>query len=154
MTAADRLHGADAEIGDLAARATAWIGDRLAHSPVGRVGDPRALAEALADGITDGGLGLDEAWRRFTDVAAPATIGLDSERFLAFIPMSPSAAAVWMDAVVSAASFSAESWLEAAGAVYLVGDWTRRDDAIAAELADQYQDAVVGADRGGCPGVA
>ena len=117
MTAADRLHGADAEIGDLAARATAWIGDRLAHSPVGRVGDPRALAEALADGITDGGLGLDEAWRRFTDVAAPATIGLDSERFLAFIPMSPSAAAVWMDAVVSAASFSAESWLEAAGAV-------------------------------------
>ena len=117
MTAADRLHGADADIGDLAARATAWITDRLAHSPVGRVGDRRELADALAGGITDDGVGLDEAWRRFTDVVVPNTIGLDSNRFCAFIPMSPTAASVWMDTVVSAANFSAESWLEAAGAV-------------------------------------
>ena len=47
----------------------------------------------------------------------PATVGLDSERFLAFIPAAPTAAAVWMDAAVGAASFAAESWLEAAGAV-------------------------------------
>ena len=117
MTASDRLHGADADIGDLAARATAWINDRLTHSPVGRVGDRSELAAALAGGITDDGLGLDEAWRRFTDVVAPNTIGLDSNRFCAFIPMSPTAASVWMDTVVSAANFSAESWLEAAGAV-------------------------------------
>jgi aromatic-L-amino-acid decarboxylase len=117
MTAAHRLHGADADIGDLPARATAWVADRLAHSPVGRVGDPRALVAALDGGIADEGLGIDDAWRRFTDIVAPANVGLDSERFLAFIPMSPSAASVWMDAVVSAASFSAESWLEAAGAV-------------------------------------
>ena len=117
MTAADRLHGADADIGDLAARATAWINDRLAHSPVGRIGDRRELADALAGGITDDGVGLDEAWRRFTDVVVPNTIGLDSNRFCAFIPMSPTAASVWMDTVVSAANFSAESWLEAAGAV-------------------------------------
>ena len=31
--------------------------------------------------------------------------------------MSPSVVSVWMDALVGAASFSAESWLEAAGAV-------------------------------------
>lgn len=117
MTASDRLHGADADIGDLAARASAWITDRLAHSPVGHVGDRRELAAALAGGITDDGVGLDEAWRRFTDVVVPNTIGLDSNRFCAFIPMSPTAASVWMDTVVSAANFSAESWLEAAGAV-------------------------------------
>ena len=115
MTAAHRMHGADSEVGDLPARATAWIHDRIAHSPVGRTADPHALADALAGGITDAGLGLDAAWAQFVDVVAPNSIGLDSERFLAFIPMSPSAAAVWMDTVVSAANFSAESWLEAAG---------------------------------------
>jgi glutamate/tyrosine decarboxylase-like PLP-dependent enzyme len=50
-------------------------------------------------------------------VVAPHNIGLDSERFLAFIPLSPSVAGVWMDAVIGCANFSAESWLEAAGAV-------------------------------------
>ncbi len=52
-----------------------------------------------------------------TQIVAPNNIGLDSERFLAFIPLSPSVATVWMDAIVSAANFSAESWLEGAGAV-------------------------------------
>ena len=43
--------------------------------------------------------------------------------------MSPAAAAIWMDAVVGATSFSAESWLEAAGAVAAENqalDWIRR----------------------------
>ena len=111
------IHGPDAAVGDLADRATAWIRDRLAGAPLGRVGDRAALHAALAGAIGPEGLGLDRAWSLFTDHVAPETIGLDSERFLAFIPMSPSVAATWMDAVVGTASFSAESWLEAAGAV-------------------------------------
>lgn len=111
------LHGPDAAVGDLADRATAWIRDRLAGSPLGRVGDRAGLRSALAGAISDAGLGLDRSWSLFTDHVARETVGLDSERFLAFIPMSPSVAATWMDAIVGTASFSAESWLEAAGAV-------------------------------------
>jgi aromatic-L-amino-acid decarboxylase len=111
------LHGADSAIGDLPERAVAWMQARLANSPVGVVGDKRWLDQQLAGSITDAGLGLDGAWQQFADVLAPNNIGLDSERFLAFIPMSPSTAGVWMDALVGAASFSAESWLEGAGAV-------------------------------------
>ena len=49
---------------------------------------------------------------------APNNIGLDSERFLAFIPLSPSVAArVDGHHRVGTANFSAESWLEGAGAV-------------------------------------
>lgn len=91
--------------------------DRIAHSPAGVIGDKGWLDANLSGSITDDGLGLDGAWRLFSDVAAPNNIGLDSERFLAFIPMSPSVAAVWMDAITGTANFSAESWLEAAGAV-------------------------------------
>ena len=81
------------------------------------IGNKPILDAALAGSINDRGLGVDEAWQRFEQVVAPNNIGLDSERFLAFIPLSPSVATVWMDAIVSAANFSAESWLEGAGAV-------------------------------------
>jgi aromatic-L-amino-acid/L-tryptophan decarboxylase len=111
------LHGADAQIGDLPARAVAWMQARLAQSPLGVVGDKRQLDAQLGGSITDAGLGIDDAWHQFVDVLAPNNIGLDSERFLAFIPLSPSAAGVWMDAIVGTANFSAESWLEGAGAV-------------------------------------
>jgi len=111
------LHGPAAAVGDLEARATAWMRDRMAHSPAGVIGDKGFLDAQLAGSISDAGLGLDGAWRMFSEVAAPNNVGLDSERFLAFIPMSPSVAGVWMDAITGTANFSAESWLEAAGAV-------------------------------------
>ena len=111
------LHGSDSAVGDLPDRAAEWVKQRLAHSPVGVIGDKPSLDAALAGSITEGGLGVDRAWRHFAETVAPNNIGLDSERFLAFIPLSPSVATVWMDAIVSAANFSAESWLEGAGAV-------------------------------------
>ncbi len=111
------LHGAAAAVGDLPALAGEWMRDRLSHSPAGIIGDKRRLDAELAGSITELGLGIDGAWQAFTDVAAPNNLGLDSERFLAFIPVSPSVAGVWMDAIVGTANFSAESLLEAAGAV-------------------------------------
>ena len=87
------LHGGDSAVGDLADRAVDWIKQRLASSPVGVIGDKAVLDAALGGSITDAGLGLDQAWQQFFEqVVAPNNIGLDSERFLAFIPLSPSVA--------------------------------------------------------------
>jgi glutamate/tyrosine decarboxylase-like PLP-dependent enzyme len=113
----EQLHGEGVDLAPVPVEVERFIRARLDGAPLGHRASPSEL-DALLDGsITAGGLGPAEAWRRVTEVIVPNTIGLDSERFLAFIPMAPSAAAVWMDAVVGAASFSAESWLEAAGAV-------------------------------------
>jgi aromatic-L-amino-acid/L-tryptophan decarboxylase len=111
------LHGENSTVGDLSDRAVDWIKQRLANSPLGVIGDKPALDAALAGSVNDVGLGVDRAWQHFEEIVAPNNIGLDSERFLAFIPLSPSVASVWMDSIVSAANFSAESWLEGAGAV-------------------------------------
>ncbi|MDO8362825.1 MAG: aminotransferase class V-fold PLP-dependent enzyme [Actinomycetota bacterium] len=111
------LHGPGAATGDLATRAAAWMRARLKGSEVGVIGDKGWLDANLAGSITDEGLGLDDAWRVFNDVVVPQNLGLDSERFLAFIPLSPSVAGIWMDAICSTANFSAESWLEGAGAI-------------------------------------
>jgi glutamate/tyrosine decarboxylase-like PLP-dependent enzyme len=94
-----------------------WIDARIEHAPLGRTLDPSEMMPLLQGTFTSEGLGAEIAWARFVDHVVPNTVGLDSERYLAFIPVAPSAAGVWMEAAVGAATFSAESWLEAAGAV-------------------------------------
>lgn len=111
------LHGPGAFPSDVAAAITAFIEHRTETAPLGRTIPPSKMIPLVAGSITAAGLGAEAAWRLFETHVAPNTVGLDSERFLAFIPAAPSAASIWMDAAVSAANFSAESWLEAAGAV-------------------------------------
>jgi len=111
------LHGEGAVPAALAQRFAEFISARIAHAPLGRTLPPSEMMPLLEGVITASGLGADAAWSRFVEHVSPNTVGLDSERYLAFIPVSPSAAGVWMDAAVSAATYSAESWLEAAGVV-------------------------------------
>lgn len=111
------LHGAAGFPPHVAAAVADWIAARVEHAPLGRSLAPSEMYPLLDGTFTAGGLGADEAWRRFVERVVPNTVGLDSERYLAFIPVAPSAAGVWMEAAVGAATFSAESWLEAAGAV-------------------------------------
>lgn len=111
------LHGPSALPAGFSDRVVDWINARIAHAPVGRTVSPSEMHSLLDGLITDGGLGAESAWEAFVERVAPNNVGLDSERYLAFIPVAPSAAGVWMEATVGAATFSAESWLEAAGAV-------------------------------------
>jgi glutamate/tyrosine decarboxylase-like PLP-dependent enzyme len=124
------LHGPDAEIGDLPDRVRRLIDARLQHGvELGRTTPPDRLLPLFDGAITAEGLGVEAAWALFETAVVPHTVALDGPRYLAFIPMSPAAAAVWMDAVVGATSFSAESWLEASGAVAAENqaiDWLRQ----------------------------
>ncbi len=113
----EALHGSHAVPSHVADRVAAFIHDRIAHAPLGRTAAPSEMTPLLEGTITHDGLGAERAWQHFVDHVVPNTVGLDSERYLAFIPVSPSAAGVWMEAAVGAATFSAESWLEAPGAV-------------------------------------
>ena len=117
MSAPRPLHGPDAFPRELSRVVADWIDDRLSAAPLGRTLPPSEMYPLLDGAITADGLGAEAAWEWFTTSVAPNTVALDSERYLAFIPVSPSAAGVWMEAAVGAATFSAESWLEAAGAV-------------------------------------
>lgn len=109
------LHGDDEHLAGLA---TAHVQHRMrVGAPLGRTAGTRELRALLSRGIQADGLGVDDAWQLFSEAVDANTIGLDSTRFLAFVPMAPSTASIWMDAVVGGSSYSAESWLEAAGVV-------------------------------------
>ena len=105
------LHGAGAVPDDFGHRVAARIAARIESAPLGTSGGPDGLVHALARTITRDGLGIDAAWNAYLQHVEPHCLGLDSERFLAFIPVSAAAAGVWMDAMVGAATFGAESWL-------------------------------------------
>jgi aromatic-L-amino-acid decarboxylase len=111
------LHGPDAAIDDLAQRAAALIAARASQTALGRTAPRDVIEPLLAGAITPSGLGVGPAWDLFLAAVDHYTVALDGPRYLAFIPMSPAPVAIWMDAVVGATSYSAESWLEAAGAV-------------------------------------
>ncbi len=111
------LHGPDAAIDDLPERVARLIAARLANTTLGVTTPAAELLPLFEGAITAEGLGVVRAWDRFEHAVAAHTVALDGPRYLGFIPMSPAASAIWMDAVVGATSFSAESWLEAAGAV-------------------------------------
>ena len=115
MTSRSPLHGPLAGAADLV---VAHVEGRLSDgAPIGRTATVAEIAALLPPGVPASGRGLATAWTDFRRAVDANTVGLDSDRFLAFVPMAPSNAAIWMDAVVGASSYSAESWLEAAGAV-------------------------------------
>ena len=123
------LHGPDSETEALAELVRRLIHDRVVAGPeFGRTTPPDELLPLFDASITPKGLGVDRAWSLFQTAVSAHTVALDGPRYLAFIPMAPATSAIWMDAVVGATSFSAESWLEAAGAVAAenqVIDWLR-----------------------------
>jgi len=79
---------------------------------------PEELWNDVGQTITEDGIGNEAALAIFTDHLAPACLPADHPRFLAFVPGAPSAASSLFDLVVGASSMCANSWLEAAGAVY------------------------------------
>ncbi len=123
------LHGSDAATADLPDRVLRLVQARLDNTALGRTTPPDELLPLFDGAITAGGIGVPAGWDLFERAVAAHTVALDGPRYLAFIPMSPAASAIWMDAVVGATSYSAESWLEAAGAVAAENqalDWIRR----------------------------
>ena len=93
--------------------------ERLAAEPgLGGTAPPAEVAALAGASITAGGLGPEEALRRFRDVLLPLTIAIDHPRYLAFIPSAPTPASAFVELLLSAGSVYAGTWLEGAGAVH------------------------------------
>jgi aromatic-L-amino-acid/L-tryptophan decarboxylase len=121
------LHGWSAEHAQLADELGRRIrGHFRPDAPIGRT--PATSDVVALSAITPGGLGLDEALALVDEVLLPNNVGLDHDRFLAYIPAAPATSAALFDALVGAWSFSGESWQEAGGAVaaeQAALDWLR-----------------------------
>lgn len=85
------------------------------------LGFPRTEAELQAlvgETITPAGIGGEVAFGLFRDVLMKASVSIDHPRHLAFVPASPTRAAVMFDLVTSASSVHGAFWLEGAGCIF------------------------------------
>jgi glutamate/tyrosine decarboxylase-like PLP-dependent enzyme len=115
-----RMHRYDARTQGMADLVFAYMRERLALEPVplDHGVAPDQLAARAPNPIGAAGNDPAKVLALYSDVLAPAVISSDSPRFLAFIPAAPTKAALLFDMIVSCASISGISWLEAAGAVH------------------------------------
>jgi aromatic-L-amino-acid/L-tryptophan decarboxylase len=115
------MHRFDADVERMAREVLQYASDRLRLDPVPLDGtvSPSALAALVPDSIiNERGNDAGAVLKLFAEALAPATISVDSPRFLAFIPAAPTKAALLFDMIVSCSSLSGISWLEDAGSVH------------------------------------
>ena len=115
-----RLHSYEETTDELAAEIVAYALERVRLDPP-PLDTPRThdeLRALVGQTITPEGLGGHEAFRRFVEHLAPATISVDHPRYLSFVPAAPAETATLFDLVVSASSMYGGTWMEASGAVY------------------------------------
>jgi len=114
------MHRYDARTQRTADLVFAYMQERLALEPVplDHGVAPEELAARAPNLIGAAGNDPEIVLAQYSDVLAPAVISSDSPRFLAFIPAAPTKASLLFDMIVSCASISGISWLEAAGAVH------------------------------------
>src|SRR6266550_4737903 len=114
------MHRYDARTQRMADLVFGYMRERLALEPVplDHGVAPEELAARAPNLIGAAGNDPEIVLAQYSDVLAPAVISSDSPRFLAFIPAAPTKAALLFDMIVSCASISGISWLEAAGAVH------------------------------------
>ena len=91
---------------------------RMEPPPLDGPVDATTLRERTGRTITEEGIGGESALKIFKEVLAPACISGDHPRYLSFIPAAPTEASILFDLVVGASSFCANSWMEAAGAIF------------------------------------
>lgn len=85
------------------------------------LGFPRKASELeslVGETITPNGIGGENAFALFRDVLIKASVAIDHPRHLAFVPASPTRAAVMFDLVTSASSVHGAFWLEGAGCIF------------------------------------
>lgn len=76
------------------------------------------LKTLTGETITSKGIGGEKAFQLWKDVLVKATVPIDHPRHLAFVPASPTRAAVMFDLVTSASSIHGSYWLEGAGGIF------------------------------------
>lgn len=76
------------------------------------------LKRLVGETITPKGIGGEKAFNLFKEVLIKATVSIDHPRHLAFVPASPTKAAVMFDLVTSASSIHGAYWMEGAGGIF------------------------------------
>lgn len=86
--------------------------------PIGKPKKEEELKSLVGETITPKGVGGEYAFNLWKDHLANANVPVDHPRNLAFVPASPTKAAIMFDLVTSASSIHGAYWMEGAGGIF------------------------------------
>lgn len=114
------MHNVDIDLVEMSLDVIKYAIGRISDTDP-KLGFPKKADELKAlvgETITPKGIGGEKAFALFRDVLVKASVPIDHPRHLAFVPASPTRAAVLFDLVTSATSVHGAFWLEGAGCIF------------------------------------
>jgi L-2,4-diaminobutyrate decarboxylase len=114
------MHNVDIDLVEMSLDVIKFAINRITDTDP-RLGFPKSEAELYAlvgETVTPEGISGEKAFAIFRDVLIKASIPINHPRHLAFVPASPTRAAVMFDLVTSAANVHGAFWLEGAGCIF------------------------------------
>lgn len=114
------MHNVDIELIDMAMDMMKFAINRISDTdpPLGFPKREEELRALVGETVTPKGIGGERAFQLFRDVLLRSSVSIDHRRHLAFVPASPTRAAVMFDLVTSASSIHGAFWLEGAGGIF------------------------------------
>ncbi|WP_100612255.1 pyridoxal phosphate-dependent decarboxylase family protein [Confluentibacter lentus] len=114
------MHKIDIELVEMTMDVMKYAIDRISASNR-QIGHPKAAEELKAlvgETITPKGIGGEVAFNLWKKHLMNANVSIDHPRHLAFVPASPTRAAIMFDLVTSASSIHGAYWMEGAGGIF------------------------------------
>lgn len=114
------MHKIDMDLVEMTLDVMKYAIDRISSTKL-KIGKPQKEEELKAlvgETITDKGIGGEYAFKLWRKHLAKANVPIDHPRHLAFVPASPTRAAIMFDLVTSASSIHGAYWMEGAGGIF------------------------------------
>lgn len=114
------MHEIDIDLVEMTLDVMKYAIQRITNTnpPLGTPKSENELKLLVGETITQKGIGGETAFKIFRDILVKASVSIDHPRHLAFVPASPTRAAVMFDLVTSATSVHGAFWMEGAGCIF------------------------------------
>jgi len=114
------MHKIDIELVEMTLDVMKYAIDRISSTKheIGKPQKEEELKRLVGETITAEGIGGENAFNLWKKHLMKANVPIDHPRHLAFVPASPTRAAVMFDLVTSASSIHGAYWMEGAGGIY------------------------------------
>jgi L-2,4-diaminobutyrate decarboxylase len=115
-----KMHNVDIDLVEMTLDVMKYAINRITDlDPVlGKPKTEKELRSLVGETVTPEGIGGETAFKLFRDILVKASVPIDHPRHLAFVPASPTRAAIMFDLVTSATSVHGAYWLEGGGCIF------------------------------------
>ena len=114
------MHKIDIELVEMTLDVMKYAIDRISATKhnIGKPKKAEELKALVGETVTEKGIGGEYAFNLWKEHLMKANVPVDHPRNLAFVPASPTRAAVMFDLVTSASSIHGAYWMEGAGGIF------------------------------------